>query len=287
MHPASVRSPKCPRCSTTAEVTEIGHDGIVSSTVALVNQKGGVGKTTVTLGLASAAAHQGLRVLVIDLDPQGSSSWVLGVEPGDAPYTTADVLNGVPLDHAVCTSGWGPLVSVVAASRELQAHEQGPAKRLRKALKKSTVAAAVDVVLLDCSPSLGTLTRSALMAADHALVVVEPSVLGLRGLGAVADLIDDVWAQDHPDLDLAGVIANRVPAVSGEAERRLEELTQIVGRNAVWRPYVPQRVVVTQAQTERRPLHEYGSRARDLIDVFDALWAQLARTITVRERRTA
>ncbi len=256
------------------------HDGLMTATVAIVNQKGGVGKTTVTLGLASAAMNHGRRVLVVDLDPQGASTWVLGVDPENVEASTADVLDGMPLDRAVVPSTWGDHVSVLAASRRLQQHESGSPKGLRKALRASSLARAADVVLFDCPPSLGNVTRSALTAAQHALVVVEPSVLGLRGLGAVADLIDDVWARHHPELDLAGVVVNRVPAVSGEAERRLEELTRIVGAGAVWQPFIPQRVVVGQAQTERRPLHAMGSRASDLTAVFDSLWVRLRGVIS-------
>lgn len=257
----------------------------MTSTVAIVNQKGGVGKTTVTLGLASAALQQRRRVVVIDLDPQGASSWVLGVDPDSGGGTTADVLDGMTIDEALQPSRWGDHVQVLAATAQLQQHESGSPKALRKALRASRIAASADVVLLDCPPSLGNVTRSALTAAHHALVVVEPSVLSLRGLGAVADLIDDVWDRHHPELDLAGVIVNRMPPVSGEAERRLDELAQIVGRNAVWQPPIPQRVVIGQAHTERRPIHTMGHRAGDLPQVFDALWARLHRTI--RGRRTA
>ncbi len=261
---------------------QVSHDDHVTSAVAIVNQKGGVGKTTVTLGLASAALQHQQRVVVIDLDPQGASSWVLGVDPLHVAGTTADVLDGMAVDEALHPSTWGDDMWVLAASRRLQQHESGSPKTLRKALRASTIVAQADVVLLDCPPSLGNVTRSALTAAHHALLVVEPSVLSLRGLGAVADLIDDVWDRHHPELDLAGVIVNRMPPVSNEAERRLEELTQIVGREAVWQPHIPQRVVIGQAQTERRPLHALGHRAGDLPQVFDALWARLHRTITTR-----
>lgn len=254
----------------------------MTATVAIVNQKGGVGKTTVTLGLTSAAHRQRRRVVVIDLDPQGASSWVLGVDSDQGGGTTDEVLDGMALDEALQPSTWGDNVWVLAASRRLQRHEVGSPKALRKALRASTIAAQADVVLLDCPPSLGNVTRSALTAAQHALVVVEPSALSLRGLGAVADLIDDVWDRHHPELDLAGVIVNRMPAVSSEAERRLEELTRIVGRDAVWKPAIPQRVVIGQAQTERRPLHDLGYRAADLPQVFDALWARLRHTINRR-----
>lgn len=261
-------------------MSDMGKNGPVTVTLAIVNQKGGVGKTTVTLGLVSAAAARGRRVLVVDLDPQGASSWVLGVDPEQVPRSAADLFDKVALEQTVTASGWGPLVNVVPASRRLQDHESGKPKRLRQALQTADLAAMADVIVLDCPPSLGNVTRSALTAADRALIVVEPSVLGLRGLGAVADLVDDVWDRHNPDLDLAGVVVNRVPAVSGEAERRIAELTSIVGRDVLWRPFIPQRVLLAQAQTERRPIHSYGSRAGDLIEVFDALFRRLGRTTT-------
>lgn len=251
-------------------------------TVAILNQKGGVGKTTVTLGLASAAAAAGRRVLVVDLDPQGSSSWVLGAEP-DAHPTLSDVLDSTPIKRAITPSGWSEYVDVVPAGGELQRHESGGhdtkrARRLHQALSSDAIAG-YEAVLIDCPPSLGNLTTNALAAARHALVVVEPSALGLRGIGGVADAIDTVWDDHNPDLELSGVVLNRVPAVSSEADRRIAELKRIVGSGAVWSPAVPQRVVFSQAVGERRPIHAYGSRAVAPIEAFDRLWSKLRSTI--------
>ncbi|MBK9970943.1 MAG: ParA family protein [Acidimicrobiaceae bacterium] len=131
-------------------------------------------------------------------------------------------------------------------------------------------------VLIDCPPSLGALSASALSAASHAVIVVEPSALGLRGIGAVADLVDDVWDTHNPELDLAGVIVNKVPPVSSEADRRYEELTRIVGKKAVWQPAIPLRVIVNQAIGERCPIHSYGARSADVSGGFDKLWARCA-----------
>ncbi len=256
------------------------YDGGVQRTVAILNQKGGVGKTTVTLGLASAAAAAGRRVLVVDLDPQASSSWVLGVDPSETSVTVADVIeHGARASAAVVPSSWSELIDVLPSSPSLQDHEVGNAKRLRKAL--DAIEDQYEVVLVDCPPSLGNLTRSALTASRHAVVIVEPSALGLRGIGGVADLIDDVWEATNPELELAGVVLNRVPSVSSEAERRIDELTRIVGRQAIWMPPLPQRVIVNQAIGERRPIHAYGSRAAEPIAAFDALWRKL-RTVVRR-----
>jgi cellulose biosynthesis protein BcsQ len=253
---------------------------IIMSPVAILNQKGGVGKTTVTLGLTSAAHAAGRRVLVIDMDPQGSATWVLGVDPGTAP-SVADVLSGRPLTESITPSSWGDGIDVVAADLELQRYESGTAGRLATAVRGGLAQISTyDAVLIDCPPSLGNLTTNALTAARHAVVVVEPSALGLRGIGGVADEIDDVWDLHNPDLELSGVVLNRVPAVSNEAERRIAELQRIVGKQAIWKPSVPSRVILNEAVGERRPIHSYGYRAHDPIDAFDRLWAKLRRVVT-------
>jgi chromosome partitioning protein len=249
-------------------------------TVAVLNQKGGVGKTTVTLGLASAAASSGKRILLIDLDPQGSTSWVLGTDEPAHAHSIGDVLSGLALGDAILASRWGEHVDIVNAGEALQTFEDGDAGRLATAFSKaSDVLGTYDAVLIDCPPSLGNLTTNALAAARHAVIVVEPSALGLRGIGGVADAIDDVWDSHNPDLELSGVILNRVPAISSEAERRTDELRRIVGRQAIWKPSVPARVILNQAVGERRPVHSYGSRSADPSAVFDKLWTKLRRVL--------
>lgn len=259
------------------EVSTIG----ISRTTAIVNQKGGVGKTTTTLGLASAAMWAGRRILVVDLDPQASSTWILGVDPDEVAMSVEDVLDGRSARAAIVPSAWGDEVDVLPATRSLQASESGRSTTsLRRSL--STIQDSkdpYDAILIDCPPALGSITESGLAAARFALIVVEPSALGLRGVEAVADTIDRVWERQNPELEIAGVIVNRVPAVSSEAERQLDLLGRTVGRRAVWEPYVPQRVILSEAVSLRRPIHDMGARAVDVSEVFDSLWRRLWRRI--------
>ena len=134
-----------------------------------------------------------------------------------------------------------------------------------------------DVVLIDCPPSLGLNSRSALVAADYVLLVTEPSVLATQGLAAATDFIDEVWHAHNRKLDVAGIVVNRVPPVSSEAEHRYDELATMVGRRAIWKPAIPQRVVVGRAIGERRPIHDLGWRSSGVSEVFDAHAAKLLR----------
>jgi chromosome partitioning protein len=259
--------------------------------VTLLNQKGGVGKTTVTLGLASAAQAAGRDVLVVDLDPQASASWALGIEAAEAEGRLVAALDAEKPGGAadqVLPSAWGRGVRVLPASPEVarwqpDGTEKAQAGRLARALKR--VAGPDELVLVDCPPGAGLLTVNALAASDLAVIVVEPAVFSNNLVEAVADLIDDVWQRFNPGLDLGGVIVNRVPAISVEAERRTEELGRIVGRRTIWKPQLPLRVVFAQAAGERRPIHSYGSRARDAVEALDALYAKLRRAEQRRAQR--
>jgi cellulose biosynthesis protein BcsQ len=131
------------------------------------------------------------------------------------------------------------------------------------------------VVLVDCPPSLGDLTTNGLAAADQSLIVVEPTALSLRGVAPVADRIERVWERHNGELDLAGVIVNRMPARSNDAALRYDELARTVGTSSVWAPSIPTRVVVAEAAAARRPIHGMGHRGSGVADVFDQLYDQL------------
>jgi len=253
-------------------------------TVAVLNQKGGVGKTTIVLGLAAAAQRRGDRTLVVDLDPQGSAGWAMGVEADDDHLAVGDVLaTGDPrvARSATVRAGWGEGVDVLPASRSLVDREadrvtSAEPDRLRRAVEPLT--REYRTVLVDCAPSLGPTTRSGLVAADGVLLVAELSVLSLRGADAVVDTVDDIGQGPHPGLALYGTIVNRAPAVSAEADRQLASLEQHLGRGTVWRPFVPQRTALNEAVGRRCPVQDLGRKADPIVSIFDRLYERLLRT---------
>jgi chromosome partitioning protein len=257
----------------------------MSRTVAVLNQKGGVGKTTVTLGMASAAWAAGARLLVVDLDAQANATWALGIDPSPENLGTGDALQanaaGAAADMVV-PSGWGEDVWVLPAGGDLTIRDSdhgNAAGRRRLARALRGVTDRFDLVLIDCAPSLGLNTTNGLAAADGALLVVEPSIFGLRGVSPALDLLEEVWSVDNDGLDLIGVVLNRVPSVSSAARERIAELKKMVGSKSVWSPYIPQRVLINQAHHERAPIHSFGVQARDLTAAFDSLFRKLRRTI--------
>jgi len=260
--------------------------------VTIVNQKGGVGKTTTVLGMASAAAAKGHRVLVIDLDPQGAASWVLGIDADRVERSVVDVLSSNrsgSIRQAIVPSEWSHLVDVVPSVPSLQGLEvmrggfesallgAKSETRLRKGL--DGVTKGYGVILIDSPPSLGALTTNGLAAAGKALLVVEPTALSLRGINPVADLIEDTWEHHNQRLDLAGVIINRMPARGNDAALHSEELRRTVGHSSLWEPAIPNRIVLAEAAAARRAIHATGSRGAEVAEVFDKLYARLWKMI--------
>lgn len=262
-------------------------------TVAVLSLKGGVGKTTVALGLASAALRRGVRTLVVDLDPQCNSTATL--EPAETEATLFDVLQKPTLEvvrEAIAPSGWGDGVDVLVGAEEVEGlnhPDPGTNKlsRLEKAL--ATVHDMLEedeqpyqLVLLDCPPSLGQLTRSALVAADRALLVTEPTMFAVSGVQRAFEAVQAERAH-NPELQPLGVVVNRVRPRSHEHQFRIDELRDIFGP-LVMPVALPDRLAVQQAQGACMPIHMWNTPgAREVALAFNLL---LARVLRSSRRRT-
>ncbi|GJM18097.1 MAG: chromosome partitioning protein ParA [Phycisphaeraceae bacterium] len=180
--------------------------------LALMNQKGGVGKTTTTVNLAAAIAETGKRTLVIDLDPQAHATLHLGQTPGqtETTGTVYDILLDPDVDPAACIREVGPNLALAASETDLAAAEGELADkdarhtRLRAALDK--LAGTYDYVLLDCPPSLGLLTMNGLVAAREVLIPMQAHFLALQGVGKLLETIQLVREQLNPKLTVAGIV---------------------------------------------------------------------------------
>ncbi|XVV02088.1 ParA family protein [Actinosynnema sp. CA-248983] len=261
-------------------------------TVAVLSLKGGVGKTTVALGLASAALRRGVRTLVIDLDPQCNATSTL--EPDDTDASIYDVLQeptAEKLRAAISTSAWGDGVDVLSGSEdaELLNHPDPGESRLGRLREGLRVLAEEDdeepyqLVLLDCPPSLGQLTRSALVAADRALLVTEPTMFAVAGVQRAFEAVQSERAH-NADLQPLGVVVNRVRPRSHEHQFRIDELRDIFGP-LVMPVALPDRLAVQQAQGACMPIHEWGTPgAREVALAFNLLLARILRISRSRRR---
>jgi chromosome partitioning protein len=264
--------------------------------VASLSLKGGVGKTTVALGLAGAAQQHGLRTLVVDLDPQANATIALDV--GTTTATVADVLDEPRLSvlrGAIAPSAWGEGLDVLVGAEQLERHnhpEPGPAQlgRLSRALQRleqlDRPEGADDepaddpyrLVVIDCPPSLGQLTRSALAAADRAVLVTDPTMFAVSGVQRAFDAVQTERSRGNPDLQPLGVLINRVRPRNAEHEFRIAELRELFGA-LVLPGVLPDRSAIQQAQGACMPIQRWDTPgAREASAVFTLLLGRVLRS---------
>ncbi|MFB9383099.1 ParA family protein [Pseudonocardia petroleophila] len=267
--------------------------------VATLSLKGGVGKTTVALGLAGAAQQHGVRTLLVDLDPQANATIALDV--GDTSATIADVLDDPRrsvLRRAIVTSGWGDGLDVLVGAEQTERHNHPDPgakqlSRLSRALGRLTDDGDHDtddpdqadhdlgpyrLVVIDCPPSLGQLTRSALAAAHRAVLVTDPTMFAVSGVQRAFDAVQTERQRGNPDLQPLGVLINRVRPRNAEHEFRVAELRELFGP-LVFSGVLPDRSAVQQAQGACVPIQRWDTPgAREVSAVFTTLLGRVLRS---------
>jgi chromosome partitioning protein len=227
-----------------------------AAVVAVANQKGGVAKTTSVASLGAAFAEHGKRVLLVDLDAQACLTFSLGVDPDEVGTSINEVLLGkAEAAEAViaCEDGVDLLPSVIElAGAEAQLLPRpGREYVLRSALEP--LVDAYDVVLLDCSPSLGVLTLNALTAARGLVVPMPCEMLSHRGVGQLLDTVADVQRILNPDLEVLGILPTMFDGRSNHAQAVLADVGQRYGL-PVLSPPIPKTVRFAEAPAVGRSI---------------------------------
>ena len=270
--------------------------------VSISSLKGGVGKTSVTLGLASAALAAGIPTLVVDLDPHADATTGLGVKAGNQ-LGIGEMLRSprrIQLSDNLVPSGWAenarrlakdgtarkPVLDVAMGSAYSGIYDR-PDLGKRDLRRLTTLLSRVTgygLVLIDCPPSLNGLTRMAWTASNRVLLVAEPGLFSVAGTERTMRALELFREEFAPNLAPAGIIANRVRPSSNEHVFRLAEMKQMFG-DLLLSPTIAEQANWQQIQGAAHSVHHWpGESAKQAAGTFDALIKNLMDTGSVRNR---
>ena len=251
----------------------------MAKTIAIVNQKGGVGKTTTCVNLAAALKNLGLRVLVCDFDPQANSTSGFGVDKTSSPNIYDVLLNGADPAKAVAATVYGDVLpsskALAGASIEMIGLERRE-YQLREALDQ--LKARYDYILIDCPPSLELLTLNALCAADTVLVPVQCEYYALEGLSDLLSTIRIVKRSLNPEIALEGVVLTMYDGRTNLSMQVAEEVKRHLP-GQVYATVIPRNVRLSEAPSHGKPVCAYDALSRGA-EAYD----QLARELVEHNR---
>lgn len=243
----------------------------MTKVISLVNQKGGVGKTTTSINLAASLGKLGKKSLLVDLDPQGNCTTGLGVNKGNIKYSIYDVLNGtVEAKKAIVKTGF-TLLSIIPATinlagLDIELLEKGyqnatfkKNEQLRNALE--TIKDNYDFIIIDCPPSLGLLTTNALVASDSVIIPVQCEFFALEGITQLLNTIIMTQTRLNANLKIEGVLLTLLDSRTNLGLEVVEEVRKFF-KDKVFNTIIPRLIRLVEAPSHGEPINEYDPTSR-------------------------
>jgi chromosome partitioning protein len=238
----------------------------MSRTIAIVNQKGGVGKTTTAVNLGAALSRQGFKVLLVDVDPQGNATSGLGINPHELQYSLYDVIAEGPVTMADVRLGTSlDRLHVIPARPDLAGANVElvnlPEREFRLHRALQPIADEYDFVIVDNPPSLGLLTINGLVAAHDVLIPVQCEYYALEGLGQLLRTVELVRTNLKPDLNILGAVMTMYDGRNKLSEAVFNELYQYFP-NRIFRTVIPRTVRLAEAPSHGQDIAAYEPEGR-------------------------